>query len=65
MNNLYTLETLEDMVNGFHHFQKDQFITYVWTTIFSKWDMVATTEEAIQRADDQAELAKQAWNNCH
>lgn len=63
MNTLYTAEQLADMSNGYYHFQKDQFTAKVWDMVFVGWEAAgSSTEEAIQRANDQEKLAGSVWD---
>jgi len=59
-----TKETQEFIRIGssFGHWEKDEFLNYIWSTEFAEWDRIASTEEATKRANEAQERAERVWN---
>lgn len=53
---------LARIATTFRKGEKDDFINYVWSTEFAEWDAIASTDEAVKRANDVAARAEYVWN---
>lgn len=49
------------IAGSFARYEEKEFYAYIWQTEFAEWDKNASTDEAIQRANEAEELAKQVW----
>lgn len=62
MSKQTTLETeLVRVAGSFARYEENEFYAYVWSTEFAEWDRTATTEEAIQRANEAEAVARKVW----
>ena len=53
---------LERIGSTFAHYQRQEFLSYIWSTEFATWDAHATTEEAVKRANDVQARAAYLWD---
>lgn len=53
---------LARIATTFRRNEKDEFISYIWSTEFAEWDAIASTEVAEKRANEVAARAEYVWN---